>query len=153
MHSQRSIHPQFPQGYPQIHRRKRPQNRGCAERYPHCPQVIHNARPHGGWLWKPLWIAAKAPEGLFTHVAKWHKYTCSCMFGTKILLQLVISQAGKDKDENVSLLRKRESPKKTAPAVRQTRSLPEYAEDPARFLRWMQSDHCSLLVMPEEIQP
>ena len=112
MHSQRSIHPQFPQGYPQIHRRKRPQNRGCAECYPHCPQVIHNVRPHGGWLWKPLWIAVNASERLFTHVAKRHKYTCSCMFGTKILLQLVISKAGKDKGENVSLLRKCESPKK-----------------------------------------
>ena len=60
------------------------------------------------------------------------------MFGLKSLLQLVISCAGEDMSEMVSVSRKRRSPKKNAAAS---------------FRRPPRGGHCSMLVTPEEIQP
>lgn len=112
MHCQSLIHPQFPQRCPHTNRRKKCRFHGCSQLYPHYPQNLHTLHPHGSDVWTCLWITHPAPKSMFTHVANVIKYACSCMFGARRLLQLVISGAGKAMNETVSEMRKYRFPKR-----------------------------------------
>ena len=111
MHSQSFIHPQCPQGYPQFPPPQIAPFRGHSSSYPHCPQLIHSFHPQYPPVWRTLWITKNSPGGLFTHVAKMYKDARSCMFGQKILFQMVESGAGGDMTENFRTERKRHSQK------------------------------------------
>lgn len=113
MHSQRKIHPQFPQGFPQacalffspFHR--------VSASYPQCPQDIHSFHPHYPPVWIILWITLPPLSRPGNFVAKTYKHTRSCMFARQNLLQLVTSCAATNMTENFRSLRKRNIPKKS----------------------------------------
>lgn len=62
------IHPQFPQGYPHVHRAKTPHFPGFPRLYPHRPQVIHSRYPQRFPVWIFMWTFTISCFYLFTHV-------------------------------------------------------------------------------------
>ena len=108
------IHPQYPQGYPQINRRKKQEIRGFHRSCPHYPQVIHKPYPPCGHLWICMWTSSCMWEHLFTMMTNAHKYTITRINGAKMLLNPAgnppdcTSKTFSESNENVK------SPKKLA---------------------------------------
>lgn len=62
------IHPQFPQGYPHVHRAKTPHFPGFPRLYPHRPQVIHSRYPQRFPVWIFMWTFTISCFYLFAHM-------------------------------------------------------------------------------------
>ena len=107
------IHPQYPQGYPQLHRRKVAEYRGFHRRYPHYPQVFHRRYPRYTSMWICMWTSHFARFFLFTHVTLMHIYTLMHIFCVKHLPIPAISPPKSTFPKIFVLNENATSPKKT----------------------------------------
>ncbi len=87
------IHPQCPQGYPQIHRGKSADFPAIHHGYPQYPQVIHKRYPQRFSMWIFMWTCTFALFILFTNVTELNINACSCMLGKCALQNQVVNKA------------------------------------------------------------
>ena len=74
------IHPQYPQGYPQMNPREMAHFSGLWRDYPQYPQVFHSRYPPEFILWIYMWTIKNRAVSMVTHVLGMNNYTRQCMF-------------------------------------------------------------------------